>query len=425
MFIIKRVALVIIVAMLGILPILAEQERAVVSPALNILSKQNTMALYGTENREISFEATDFERALNVSKLVSVTVTELPSRADGILYLGGSEVEVGQVIARANLSQLKFVFMSEDINNSSFCFSTDLGEHTISCNLYSLTYENQKPVISMGDAVMTVSTYCDVKVYGQMDAYDPEGDPMTYEIISYPDNGFVEVTDKKTGVFTYTPAEGYVGKDSFRYVAVDKYGNYSATAKIQLEVTKAEGIQTFYDLWESELQVAAMALAEQGIMPVSALGEELYFHPEETVTRAEFLVMAMKSLGIRPLAEGTTTVFADDGDMEYSHKGYINTAEKLGYISGRLDADGRLVFAPNDAITRAEAATMIYHMTTFDIPVFKPMFVDDQTIPAWAKDAVCALTSAGVMSSQNGYIAADAAVSKGECAAMLYALQSD
>ena len=405
------------------LPSSAEDSDSLVSPALEFLAEQSGMAKAGVTGEDISFLADDFERALNVSRISSLTVTSLPERSDGILYLGDSEVSEGQVISRANISYLKFVFMSEDVTDSAFCFSTNHGVYNIECAMYSLEYENERPVVSSAsDLTLAVGTYKNVAVYGRMDAYDPEGDAMVYEIIEYPEEGILLLTDKASGDYKYIPSAGYTGKDSFRYVVVDQYGNYSAAAEVSLEVTQQGNSLVYCDLEDSASHVAAISLTERGIMASAELDGQYYFYPSAEVTRAEFLVMAMKTLGIENPVSGESTVFADDNEIPTEYRGYINTAQKLGYVCGRINDTGELVFAPNDGITRAEAATMIHNMVSLDIPVIKPMFVDLGTVPVWAKDAVYAMTSAGIMSYSGGYVAADSVVTRGQCAEMLYML---
>ena len=56
-------------------------------------------------------------------------------------------------------------------------------------------------------------------------ASDPEGDVLTYEIIKYPSHGVIELRDVDCGSYVYTARDGYIGVDSFEYVARDEYGN--------------------------------------------------------------------------------------------------------------------------------------------------------------------------------------------------------
>ncbi len=46
--------------------------------------------------------------------------------------------------------------------------------------------------------------------------YDPEGDPLTAQLVSGPQNG--SVTLNPDGSFTYEPDPGFAGQDSFTYI---------------------------------------------------------------------------------------------------------------------------------------------------------------------------------------------------------------
>lgn len=420
----KQWLLVALVTVLGSLclsvPVFAQSNEAVVSPALSVLAWQNGMAKSAVGD-EMDFNAADFERALNASKISSITVTKLPQSTDGVLRLGESEVREGQTISAANLSFLTFSFLGNEIKNSAFCFYTDLGRYEIRCGLFSLPYENNRPIVSSdGDAAVSVGTYRDVSYFGWLDAYDPDGDALVYEIIEYPQNGSLQLT-KTTGQFQYVPEEGFVGEDGFRYVVADRYGNYSGSAQVSMTVSDRNREFLYTDMEDSEAHVAAIALTEKGIMTSSENDGTYYFYPSEQVTRAEFVSMAMRTVGIEDLATAQT-FFADDEEIPKEYRGYVATAQKLGYICGKIDADGELVFAPNEPITRAEAANVIYKMISPEIPVFKPFLLDMAEVPSWAEDAVVAAVSSGILTCENGCVLAEDSVDREDCATMLYRL---
>lgn len=417
-----RVCLLIVLSICFAVPLSAKQETAV-SPALHILAAQNSVAKAGLVGEDIVFSADDFEKALNISTLSAVTVSELPAKTDGILYLGGSEVSEGQLVSTANLSHLRFVFSGEDVTDSSFCFSTNLGAYEIRCDLYALKYENAAPVILTSEATaVSVSTYKNVTVHNRMEAYDPDGDAMVFEILSFPQNGKLTVTDRTTGEYHYTPNSGYTGEDSFRYVVADKYGNYSSSAEVSLSVTSQRNSLVYGDMERNASHVAAISLTEQGIMTATELDGSYYFQPDAEVSRAEFLTMVMKCMEIEPIY-AEKTVFSDDADILAEHRSYVDTAQRLGHVCGKLNEAGELIFAPNDAITRAEAATILQNMMDLDVPVFKPFLMDANTVPVWAKDAVYALSAAGILEHDGGYVSGDSAVTKDVCAEMLYRLR--
>lgn len=417
------IAIVALISTSMITLVSAQDQQVCVSPALNIIANERSMARSAEEGEEIVFSATDFEQALHVSSISSLTVTQLPDVADGMLYLGNTQVSQGQVISRANLSYLKFVFTGESVRESSFCFSSNHGTYSIRCGLYSLSNTNVSPTVkNVDEQSLTAGTYRDIIVYGKMDAYDADGDHLVYEVMTYPQNGLLIQTDVASGQYRYIPADGFVGKDSFSYVVVDQYGNYSEPATVDITVTERRGDLVYEDLADSAVHVAAISLTEQGIMASYDLDGTYYFYPSAEITRGEFLVMAMKTLGIRVSSDGGKSIFADDEEITQDQRGYINVAEKLGYVCGKINEEGQLIFAPNEGITRAEAAVMIYNMTDLALPVVKTVFADQSDIPAWAKEAVQAMTYAGLMTHNQGYASPTAVVTKAECAQLLYLL---
>ena len=131
--------------------------------------------------------------------------------------------------------------------------------------------------------------------------------------------------------------------------------------------------------------------------------------------------MAMKTLGIEARDNGAT-VFADDGEIPVSLRGYVDAAEKLGYVCGKLNTDGALVFDPNAPITCLEASVMIYNMTDLSVPTVSIDLGGVSSVPAWAENAVLSVVSSGILSAEDGCLSANQAVSRGQAAQMLYRL---
>ncbi len=70
---------------------------------------------------------------------------------------------------------------------------------------------------------------------------DPEGDPLTVTTVSAPTNG--TATPTGDGSVRYQPRFGFVGIDTFTYVATDEYGG-SAQATVTVNVNSATGVHT-------------------------------------------------------------------------------------------------------------------------------------------------------------------------------------
>lgn len=390
-----------------------------VSHGLYVLAEENSMAMAGLMGNKISFEADDFARAMNLSGVRSITVTEVPPTADGELLVGSTVVNKGQTISGSNIGLLSYSAKSETSTMSYFKFRVGDSPYDIRCNLYMLDSVNHAPTLSVAsDASLNVSTHKNITLYGTLPAYDPDGDELIIEVVSYPRDGILTVTEKSTGAYTYTPGEDYTGKDSFTYVARDKYGNYSASATVNLTVNKRATSVVYDDMSASPHYNAALSMTEKGIMSGTQVGGVTYFYPEQTVSRGDFLVMAMKAAGILNVSEADKTVFCDDADIAPHLKGYVATAYELGYIKGTY-RDGELCFLPDAPITRAEAAVIVCNIVDVATPTVAPSFRDSEDIPAFAETAVSALNYMGVLRAEEGNISAREQLTRGEAAELL------
>lgn len=91
-------------------------------------------------------------------------------------------------------------------------------------------------------------------------------------------------------------------------------------------------------------------LASRGIVDDGVL-----FRPEDSITRAEFLKIVLGSAG-KTVPKSTAPVFSDTAEDWQAD--IANYAKKLGIVSGQT-IGGKSVFRPNDSITRSEAAKML------------------------------------------------------------------
>ena len=115
-----------------------------------------------------------------------------------------------------------------------------------------------------------------------------------------------------------------------------------------------------------------------------------------------------------------STGFADDGDIPAEYKKYVYSAQKLGIINGTENEDGKPCFYPNADITRAEAAVIINNIMGYTAAC---NFVFEDSVPAWASNSVSAMYELGVFSTDNGFVNADAKITKAETAQLLNRLK--
>ena len=405
-----------VTASIGVLA--ADFSEHAVSPAISMLAEDNSMAMAGIKGKNIEFECDDFARAMNLSSVDSITITEVPSVACGELRVGDRVVQSGQVLEKSDIEQLVYEPMSV-ASSASFRFRVDGFAHDVPCNLYLLTSANSAPTLNTAPSVaQSVSTHKNVILYGTLPCYDADGDATCIEIVSYPENGSLILVDKSYGEYTYLPDSDFTGKDSFTYVARDMYGNYSTSQTVSLSVAKPQVSVIYNDMLDSPEYNAALTMTELGLMSGMQIGSDTYFYPDKTVSRGEFTVLAMQAIGIKEVSPCSKTVFADDADIPSNMKDYIHAAYQLGYVNG-LFKDGELYFECNRAITRSEAAVLLGNILDLATPTVAPSFSDSGEIPAWAASSVYSLTSAGIMSSDGGRISPLSSITRGDAAVIL------
>ena len=396
--------------------------QSVLSQGVQILSASTEMAIWGPSGNDVLFEAEDFSRNLNLSAIDYITVVSVPTAAEGELLMGSVRVNAGQVISGENIAHMCFSAADDSVTKASFTFSANGNATVVTCNVYLLNDTNYAPTVSMASsATLQMSTYRDSEVYGRLFAYDPDGDALVFEIVKAPTNGSVLLTDRAEGTYVYAPRSGFTGSDEFSYVARDVYGNYSSATTVKLQVMTSGTSITYVDMVDSKAAHAALELTEAGIMSGAQIGNQHFFYPERTVTRAELLVMAMNAAGITDVPACEKTGFDDDADIAPAMKGYVSAAYTMGYISGTLK-DGKLCFLPNEEINRAEAAVMLCAILEGESSDVVPTFADGAEIPVWAKESIYTLNVLGVMDATDGYISPTSALTREQAALALQAI---
>jgi len=117
------------------------------------------------------------------------------------------------------------------------------------------------------------------------------------------------------------------------------------------------------------------------------------FRPNAPITRAEFVVLAMRMLGY-PKGTSPDLSFEDREQIGDWAAADIARAAAAGFVGGLPDG----TFRPNAPIGRAEIAAIAARALGLPTsPVGKTGFADDESIPAWAKGAAEALRTNGLL----------------------------
>ena len=391
-----------------------------VSNGLDVIASQNSMAIAGIKGNTVNFSKERFACAMNLAYINSITVTRLPDITRGALYIGSEGVSEGQKLSANDLSLLTYeAYGDPSVTEDSFDFSVNGSNYEITCKIYLIDDINYSPTLSLASYVsLNCETYKNIPMSGVLSAYDPEGDEIVYEIIDYPENGLLVLNDKSKGTYTYTPSSDYTGEDSFSYVAVDKYGNYSASEDINISVRTA-GVSTQYsDLLNNELHCHAIAMTECGLMNGVQIGDYYYFEADREVSRAEFIVTAMNAIGIKNVPDVDKTVFEDDADIYPEMKGYIALAYSKGYVSG-TESEGKLFFRPDERVKLSEASVILSNMIGYAEPKITPVFADADSIPTWSSKAIQSLHALGILELPDMITGASENVTRGDMAKLL------
>lgn len=283
-----------------------------------------------------------------------VFVRAVPDTAICLLCLGNRVIRAGDVLTAAELSQLCLQPTCDE--NVLACFdwmpiaNGELGA-PLRLNMQIKSTKNEAPTAED----LTFETYKNIANEGVLRASDPEGELLRYQLESKPQRG--TVTLEEGGTFVYTPKKNKVGEDSFTYSAVDLAGNVSNTATVRVTIRQPLDAETFDDLSRTE-QFPAMWMREQGLYGGQRMTDKLCFCPEDTVTRGEFLAMAMELAGIEPDVGLETQVFVDQAEAANWLRPYLCSAMRRGIAKGIPCAAG-LEFRPNEPITSRDAAAIL------------------------------------------------------------------
>ena len=415
----KRLCYLIIVFGFLTLAPAAVSASGALSPGLQQIAYENEMIASGLIGAGIRFSSADFENAVGKS-LDSVTITSLPSAADGTLFFGDAPVKAGQEIRMKSVSSLRFE-PTKACKTSSFRFRADEG-YSFPCILRWTDHANAAPSASVSGDAVACWTQKDISVYGSMPGYDPDGDSILFEVVEYPDHGLLEVLSPSSGDYRYTPFDGVQGSDSFTYTVRDEWGHYSEPQTVSISVVKAASTLELADMEGHWAHNAALVMASENAMDVRYVNGEIYFDPDAAITREDFLTTVMKALGAGDIAPAKT-VFDDDGEISDSASGYVARAYSLGIVRGSNE-DGKLCFRPKDCVTRAEAAVILNKIVGAEDSDAIAVFADSSSVPAWARSSLSALTAAGVLGGTGaGQISPNSILSRGEAAEMIFKVQ--
>ena len=215
---------------------------------------------------------------------------------------------------------------------------------------------------------------------------------------------------------TFTAAQ--TGRDVTGTLTVT-YGETSCT----LPVTVGSS-QPFDDTKGHWAESYITELYYAGTLQGSEKNGKLYYRPDASMTRQEFIVAMMRYLGTDLSAYASVQLpFDDSGSIASWAKSAMQAAYQLGYLTGSK-TNGKLLAKPGSTISRQEAMTILSRTKDFadaDLNVLSA-FSDSGKIADWARTALAQMTQQKIISGSKGKLNPTGKVTRAEVAKMLYML---
>ncbi len=347
-------------------------------------------------------------------QLVGICITELPQTHTGTVMLGSRVLQPGDILTADQLAQMTFAPLRTEQDQDAVVtylpIYEDRVEKSATMTISIRGKEDKAPVAQD----FTIETYKNLPNQGTLKVSDPEGQALTYTVVRSPKRGELVVNDD--GSFTYTPKKNKVGVDSFVYTATDPAGNVSREATVTIQILKPTDSKQYTDTIGLDCRFEAEWLRNTGLFVGERIGNQECFQPEKEVSRGEFLAMVVKALEI-PVEEVSYEGLPADTPVWL--KPYLAAALRSGLTTGWPETESGS-FEAAQVITGAEAAVMLQN--ALDLSISQQTLetqqvsaeAEEETVPAWAAVSLTAMSENGVMLNPN------AALTRAEAAEVLY-----
>lgn len=350
------------------------------------------------------FSDSDFSQ---VEGLTGVCITGLPDPARGTVLLGTRVVRPGDILSVGQLQGLTFQPLRTESDRTVQVTYLPIYENTVaSAATMTISIRGREDKAPAAQDQL-LETYKNLPNSGILKATDPEGEALTFSIIRGPKRGQVQLGEN--GSFTYTPKKNKVGTDSFTYTATDPAGKVSRQATVTVQILKPSDKQTYTDTVGSDCRFAAEWMKHTGLFVGEEVGGQLCFQPDKPVNRGEFMAMLVKTLDIPVDKDAGFTGFTDQAPEWL--RPYLAAALRAGLTAGWPHGE---VFGAQEGISGAEAAVLIQNALDLSLTTDAVYGKEnDGELPAWAQNAINAMTD-------NGFFLTADQLTRGEAAKLLY-----
>lgn len=212
------------------------------------------------------------------------------------------------------------------------------------------------------------------------------------------------------GNIAVVPSARYARDDATVRGMMDRSGTYAVVRMERADFADVDG-----DGW-AELSIEA--LAARGV--INGIGEGFY-GPDRPITRADFVTMLVRMLGLQGSAANDG--FSDVDEAAYYYEA-LGIAQELGLIQGQ--GDGR--FRPDGTITRQDMFTIVSRagsmlgllQTEETDPEKLDAFRDSDRVAGYARESVARLITLGLVEGNGNQVRPEANATRSETAVFLY-----
>ena len=338
--------------------------------------------------------------------LQGICLTELPDPAVGTMMLGNRVLMEGDILSASQVAEMTFLPIQTREDVQAVVEFLPIYENRVeTASTMALTVlgkEDKAPVAED----LAIETYKNLPREEKLKASDPEGKTLTYTLLRKPKRG--SVTIREDGTFVYTPKKNKVGVDSFTYTATDPAGNVSREATVVIQVLKPSDSKRYSDTEGQDCQFQAEWMRSTGIFTAESIGDELRFQPDKAVTQGEFIAMLVKTLDLKEEAISTLP----ENTPQWLRP-YLGAALRSGLVSQWPQEESGNFEAP---VTGAQAAVAVQSALSLQVTDDAIATFSQEEAPQWAAEALAVMGEQGIL------LGADAPLTRGQCAKLLYAV---
>ncbi len=349
------------------------------------------------------FTAQDFSQE---EQLAGICITQLPQPETGTVMLGNRVLRAGDILTAEQLSQMTFAPLRTEEDATATVSYLPIYENRVEKSATMTISIRGKEDKEPAAEDFAIETYKNLPNTGNLKVTDPEGQSLTYTLVRAPKRGQVDI--REDGSFTYTPKKNKVGVDSFVYTATDPAGNVSREATVTVQILKPTDRSQYTDTVGLDCRFEAEWMKNTGLFTGEKIGGESCFFPDKTVSRGDFLTMAVKALDI-PVEETDYTGIPADVPMWL--KPYVGAALRSGLLEGWPQTETGS-FDMESPITELEAAVLLQN--ALDLTLEETSVQTGEEVPVWAAASVAVMNQYGVA------LGSETALTRAQAAETLY-----